>query len=152
MGAVSDTLIAASALTTMVSLTSRDRTVTALAGFIVLDLFVSLFVHWTVRGVDRSAPLMLMDCVGLYIMCLAAVCRLDRPLWLYGLCAATALECLSHLAYVVGWIGADGHILSLNLLFVAQLACLLAGRWSAPEHEALIAYPDGPGLLADPPS
>lgn len=144
MGLVSDGLVAGAALVTALSLGSRDRAVTALALFVTADLLVSLLVHWTLRGLGRSAPLMLMDCVGLYIMCLTAVCRLDRPRWLYGLCLATALQCLSHLLYVAGWISANGHILLLNLLFLAQLGCLVAGRWSAPEDEASITVPDAP--------
>ena len=135
MGPVSASLIALSALVVLATLRSPDRTVPALACYVALDLVASLLVHWTVHGFVRATPLMIVDAAGLYVMGLMAVCRYDRPLWLYGLCAATGLECLSHIAYVTGWVGGDQHTLSLNVLFALQVASLILGRFSKPEDD-----------------
>ena len=135
MGPVSVSLIAVSAALVPATWKSPDRTVPALAGYVALDLVASLLVHWTVHGFVRATPLMIVDAAGVYVMGLMAVCRYDRPFWLYTLCAATGLECLSHIAYVAGWIGGDQHTLSLNALFALQVASLIFGRFSKPEDD-----------------
>ena len=115
---------------------SKDRLVPVLAWYVALSMAVSMLVHWTQHGTDtRSTDLMWMDCAGLYLLGMAAVCRWERTPWLYGLRAATALECAAHLLYVLGVIGGDQHTLALNLLFLGQVASLLAGRGAPPQDD-----------------
>ena len=115
---------------------SRDRDVRLLARFIALSAALSLLVHLTVRGASgRASPMMLLDVAGLYVMGLWAVCRLDRPAWLYALISATAAQCCAHLLYVADLIPGDIHTLALNLLFLAQIGALVGGRYSTPEED-----------------
>ena len=122
---------------------SRDRGVPLLASYVAFGAALSLLIHMTTRGASgRSSPMMLVDAAGLYGMGLWAVCRLDRPLWLYGLTAVTAAQCGAHLLYVADMIPGDAHTLALNLLFLGQITCLVAGRDAAPEDNLRLATMD----------
>ena len=148
MGPVSASLIVASALLVLVTWKSPDRNVPALACYVALDLAASLLVHRSVHGLGRASPLMVVDAAGFYIMGLMAVCRYDRPLWLHALCAATGLECVAHIAYLAGGIVGDQHTLALNILFAAQVASLVWGRFCKPEDDLHALLRDELGAAA----
>ena len=137
VGPVSLGLIGTCGGTIVLTRKSEDRLVPVFAWYLALSMAASMLVHWTQHGTDpRSTVLMWMDCGGLYLLGMTAVCRWARTPWLCGLIAATALECGAHLLYARGLIGGDQHTLALHLLFLAQAASLLALRAPIVEEVA----------------
>ena len=127
MGPVSLVLAAASLVVVYLARGADDRAVPILAWGLFGSLLLSLAIHTAFRPLGRTTPLMLLDGVALYATGLMAICRFDRPRWLYALCAAFVLQCLSHLAYVCFLLSSNAHILSLNVLFALELLALVAG-------------------------
>ena len=135
-GPISLTLIGLCVGTLILTRESRDRLVPAFAWYLAVSLAASIVVHWFRHGSEsRSVALMWLDCLGLYVAGMAAVCRWEWTPWLCGLVAATAVECAAHLLYVLGLIGGDLHTLALNILFLCQIASLLLGRTAPPQED-----------------
>ena len=136
IGPVSLTLAGVCAGTVIVIRRSRDRLVPVFAWYVSTAFVASMLVHLTQHGSDpRSTALMWLDCIGLYLAGLSAVCRWQLVPWLCGFLASTALECVAHIVYVLGLISGDQHTLALNLLFLCQVSSLLLGRTAPPEED-----------------
>ena len=136
IGPISLVLLGTGAAAVILTRRSPDRLVQPLAWYVALSLAGSMLVHWTQHGPDtRSTALMWLDCLSLYLVGLATVCRWQWSPWLYGLLAATALECAAHLLYVLGLVGGDQHTLALHVLFLCQVGSLLLGRTAPPQED-----------------
>jgi hypothetical protein len=127
VGPVSIGLACASLLVIYLTRRAEDRTVVALAWCLFASLVISLAVHAIFHPLGRATPLMLLDGAALYVSGLLAICRFDGPKWLYVFCTALVAQCLAHLAYVCELLGGNLYLMTLNGLFVAELATLVAG-------------------------
>jgi hypothetical protein len=130
---------------------ASDRTAPLAAGAVAANVVLSLVVGGLLTSkLGRSTSLTLLDGALFYLLGFIAVCRFDRPLWLYALTAVTGLQTLSHAVYVAEVIPGHLHTVSLNILFAVQILCLIWGRFSAAEEDLKGPFVEDGPLAAKP--